>query len=137
MKHDGRIKVQKLGLIRIYMRHQDRRPGGTWLQRTFGRPLYQELIDQARSAGLMSATAKAAAYGFSHYGDTTTTFNPETGYHDVNIYVELVSPREKLEAFLVLTGPLVAGRVVLFDEVEHWVAHQLHVADPDAVAVSS
>jgi H+/Cl- antiporter ClcA/PII-like signaling protein len=137
MKQDGRIKAQKLGLVRIYMRYQDRLAGGTWYQRTFGKPLFQELIDQAREVGLMSATAKATHYGFSNYGATTTTFHPETGFHDVNIYVEMVSPREKLEAFLQAVAPRVSGRVILFDEVEHWTTHQLHaVSEPGDAAVS-
>jgi PII-like signaling protein len=136
MKHDARIKMEKLGLARIYMRHQDRRAGGTWLQRTFGRPLYQELIDQARGIGLMSATALAAYYGYTNHGDITTTFHPDTGFQDVNVYVELVAPREKLEAFLAHAAVMVADRVVLFDEVEHWKASQLNaVPEVDAAAI--
>ena len=52
--------------------------------------------------GLMSATDRAAYYGFTGHGAVTTTFHPETGFKDVNVYVELVAPREKLEAFLAI-----------------------------------
>ena len=41
--------------------------------------------------GLMSATARAAYYGFTGHGEVTTTFHPETGFKDVNVYVELVA----------------------------------------------
>ena len=137
MKHDARIKVEKLGLARVYMRYQDRRPGGTWLQRAFGRPLYQELIDQAREMGLMSATARAAYYGFTGHGQVVTTFHPDTGFQNVNVYVEFVAPREKLEAFLADTATLVADRTILFDEVEHWRPTQLHALpeEEDAAAM--
>ena len=112
MKHDARFKADKLGLARVYMRHQDRCAGGTWMQRTFGRPLYQELIDQARDMGLMSATARAAYYGFTRHGEVATTFHPETGFEDVNIYVNSLGAEGSEHCSSPKRRALVADRVV-------------------------
>jgi PII-like signaling protein len=127
MNGERRLNARTLGLVRIYMKYQDRRPARGWTQRLFSKPLYQDIIDQARDAGLMTATAKAMAYGFSNYGPKTQ-FHPDLGYINMNIYVELISPRESLEAFLDLVGPLVADRVVVFKEVEQWMVRARNAA---------
>lgn len=120
MTRRGDLTVQTVGVLRIYLATGDRRPGLGWRQRLFGRPLYQDVIDQAREAGLWGATAKGMTYGFMDHGRTTADFHPDVGLTSTHIYVELIAPRAALEAFFQRIAPLVAGRVVTFSESEHW-----------------
>jgi H+/Cl- antiporter ClcA len=142
MKHERKLHANRIGLVRIYMTSKDRRPAKTWPQRLFARPLYQEIIDKARLAGLLSATAKGMTYGYANHGPngtTTTGFHPELGYTDMNIYVELLAPREQLEAFCEHVAPLLVNRVMVFAETEHWAVPQVHLAgqgeNADAAAI--
>lgn len=133
MKLDGRLAAQKVGLVRIYLSHRDKRPAQTWTERFLSRPLYQDIIHQARDAGLTSATAKGMPYGFTRPGAAVeNNYHPELGTVEVHIYVELIGPRDKLEAFLLLIAPLIENRVVVYKEVEHWNVPKLHIAPETA-----
>ena len=130
MKLEAQLTTQKVGLVRIYLSHRDKRPRTSWMGRILARPLYQEIIDQARDAGLTSATAKGMPYGFTTHGAAVRSgVHPDHGVVEVHIYVELMAPREKLEAFLVHIAPLIEHRVVLYKDVEHWTLPVAHI-DP-------
>lgn len=121
MKHDGKVHSEKLGLVRIYLAHSDKRPARTWWEHFLGRPLYQEIVHMARDAGLTGATARGMTYGFTREGGVVEDGpHPDGGLTEVHIYVELTGPRDKLEAFLLLIAPLIEGRVVVYKEAEHW-----------------
>lgn len=120
MTRQCNLTTQAVGVVRIYLAAGDRRPGQGWRHRLFGRPLYQEIIDQAREAGLWGATAKGMTYGFTHHGQMKADFHPEAGFTNTHIYVELIAPRAELEAFFNQVAPLLAGRVATFTEVEYW-----------------
>jgi H+/Cl- antiporter ClcA/PII-like signaling protein len=120
MTRQCQLSTKKVGVVRIYLSAGDRRPGRGWKQRLFGRPLYQEIIDQARDKGLWGATARGMTYGFTNHGKTKADFHPDAGFTNTHIYVELIAPRAQLEAFFEQIAPLVAGRVVTFAEAEHW-----------------
>jgi PII-like signaling protein len=130
-KHEPKHPVQKVGMVCIYLSASDRIPGKTWLQRRFARPLYQEIIEQAREAGLWGATAKAMAYGFTHAGKKMAEVHPDAGYVNMHMFVELIAPRAQLEAFFSQITPLIPNRVATFAEVEHWgevpASTQLHI----------
>ena len=129
MKLEGQLVTQKVGLVRIYLSHRDKHPGTSWMRRVLSRPLYQEIIDLARDAGLTSATAKGMPYGFSTHGAAVQSgLHPDRGVVEVHIYVELMAPREKLEAFLLGIAPLIENRVVLYKDVEHWTMPIVHIA---------
>ncbi len=57
--HEHRHPVHKVGMLRIYLSVGDRMPAKTWVQRLFRRPLYQEIIDLAREAGLWAQRPRA------------------------------------------------------------------------------
>ncbi|HWY85676.1 MAG TPA: chloride channel protein, partial [Gemmataceae bacterium] len=100
MSANGEPKARTVGIARLYLSVGDRLPGLTWKQRFFSRPLYEEIIDRARKAGLWGATAKGMTYGYSYGGQATATFHPEAGFVNAHIYVELIAPREHLESFV-------------------------------------
>jgi len=77
------------------------------------RPLYREIVEQARTAGLRGATAIRGLQGF---GDAGTLRSPgqarRTGYEPVRI--EITDDPERVRAFLpVLDQLLGSGLVVL------------------------
>jgi H+/Cl- antiporter ClcA/PII-like signaling protein len=132
-KQEAHHPVHKVGVVRIYLSAGDRIPGKSWAQRLFSRPLYQEIIDQARDAGLWGATAKGMTYGFTHGGKKMADIHPDSGFVNTHIYVELIATRPQLESFFAQITPLVANRVATFDEVEHWgevpASSGLHIAE--------
>jgi PII-like signaling protein len=135
MKKSSRMATHKLGLVRIYLKTQEHAPGGGWLKRLSGRPLFQEIIDQAHAAGLKGATAKLLHYGYSNHGEAKASYHPEAGHVGQNVYIELIDTRERLEAFVAEIAPKVADRVILFKEIEFWnpVPTETHIADEVAL----
>jgi H+/Cl- antiporter ClcA/PII-like signaling protein len=119
-EHEAHHAVHKVGMIRIYLSAGDRMPAKSWTQRLFSRPLYQEIIDQAREAGLWGATARGMTYGFTHSGKKMADLHPDAGYVNTHIFVELIATRPQLESFFAQIKPLIANRVATFAEVEHW-----------------
>jgi hypothetical protein len=109
-----------VGVVRIYLSAGDRLPGLSWRQRLFARPLYEEIIDRARAAGLWAATAQGMTYGFSYEGKETATLHPDAGFVNTHIHVELVGPRNRLEDFMNEAAPLLDRRAVTFSTVEDW-----------------
>lgn len=121
MKHEKRVHVQTVGLIRIYLSKDERRSGLTWMQRVFARPLYADIIAMAREFGLWGAAANAVHAGFTYDGKKTVLLHHEVGYVNTHIFLELIGPRAKLEAFFVQIQPLIGdNRVTTYTEVEHW-----------------
>ena len=76
--------IQTVGLMRICLSRDSRKPGLSWLQSLMARPLYWEIIDLGRAAGLSAATAE----------DLQAT-SPQ----DNQVCVELIGSRTKLEEF--------------------------------------
>jgi H+/Cl- antiporter ClcA/PII-like signaling protein len=131
MKQKGTLCAQKVGVVRIFLSAGDRRPGRSWRQRLFSRPLYQEIIDLAREQGLWGATALGLTYGFTDAGKTTANFHPDVGFTNTHIYVELIAPRDQLEAFIERIASLISSRVVTFAELEHWGERRAGFDSPD------
>jgi H+/Cl- antiporter ClcA/PII-like signaling protein len=120
MGDSGASKKRRIGIVRIYLSAGDRLPGLTWKQRLVARPLYEEIIDRARVAGLWAATAHGMVHGFSYAGEATATFHPDAGWVNTHIYVELIAPGEQLELFMQQVKPLLANRAVTYSESEDW-----------------
>ena len=116
------IQQGEIGMLRIYVRPKDRfvQPGQGRFKAAFShRPLYQELIQQAKRAGLVNAVAHHTHYGFSNGGallqHETEGMNPE-----LTMCVELIAPRAALEAFCRDQGALLTGKVIVYKHLEHW-----------------
>ncbi|MBW4056855.1 MAG: hypothetical protein HIU83_15950 [Proteobacteria bacterium] len=122
MAHRHQVDVREIGQVRIYMMQGERskKTGKgikSWLSGSA--PLYKEIIKTAKQDGLLNATAHHTHYGFSGNG------NVESGEGEIpnkalNLYVELIGPRDELELFCRKHGSLLKGKVVLYKHIEHW-----------------
>ncbi len=140
MSHSHHVTQTEIGMVRIYLKPKERfRKAGTGrLRDAFaGRPLYQELVLQAKQAGLVNATAHHTHYGFSNSGHVQQRevegLNP-----DLTMCVELVAPRDRLEAFCREHGALLRDKVIVYKHLEHWTvgvgAGELQAEQVDDVA---
>ena len=116
------IQQGEIGMLRIYVRPKDRfvQLGHGRFRAAFShRPLYQELIQQAKRAGLINAVAHHTHYGFSN-GGGVQQFETEGMNPELTMCVELIGPRTTLEDFCRGQGALLAGKVIVYKHLEHW-----------------
>jgi H+/Cl- antiporter ClcA/PII-like signaling protein len=109
---------KEIGMIRIYLKPREKAVGVG--SRFFGgRPLYRELVVQAKAAGIMNATAHHTHFGYSNRGKLE-----EEGYEvpnpDLTMCVELIAPRADLEEFCRTHGDMLKHKVIVYKHVEHW-----------------
>lgn len=122
MAHRHQVDVREVGQVRIYMMQGERskKPGTglkNWLSGST--PLYRAIIKTAKQDGLMNATAHHTHYGFSGNGHVQSG-DLETPNPSLNLYVELIGPREELELFCRKHGTLLKDKMVLYKHIEHW-----------------
>ena len=83
------------------------------------KPLYRELVQAAKTDGIMNAVAHHTHYGFSNHGpvqqDGSEISNPE-----LTMCVELIGARDQLELFCRRHGELLAKKVIVYKHLEHW-----------------
>jgi H+/Cl- antiporter ClcA/PII-like signaling protein len=116
------VTQSEIGMVRIYLKPKDRyaKTGAGRLKAALtGRPLYQELVQQAKRAGLVNAVAHHTHYGFSNHGDLQQR-DIESLNLDLTMCVELVAPRDKLEDFCRDHGALLADKIIVYKHLEHW-----------------
>lgn len=103
---------QQPTLLKIYTGESDR---------VKGNPLYEEIVYQARKAGLAGATAVKGtlSYGASHSIHTLKNFALSS---DMPVVIEIVDSRENIENFLPLLNRLMdesrKGGLVILQPVE-------------------
>lgn len=103
---------QQPTLLKIYTGESDR---------VKGNPLYEEIVYQARKAGLAGATAVKGtlSYGASHFIHTLKNFALSS---DMPVVIEIVDSRENIENFLPLLNRLMdesrKGGLVILQPVE-------------------
>ena len=118
MSHHHAVSSREIGLVRIYLKPNDRSPKATksWWNQT---PLYRELVKAAKADGIMNATAHHTHFGYSNHGavhqEGAELTNPE-----LTMYVELICTRPKLEAFCARHVDLLAQKVIVYKHLEHW-----------------
>ncbi|HBK09270.1 MAG TPA: chloride channel protein [Acetobacteraceae bacterium] len=116
------VKPKEIGMLRIYMKPGERakRAGASRFRTMMStQPLYKELVQQAKRAGLMNATAHHTHYGFSNHGHVQAT-TPEIGNPELTMCVELIGPRARLETFCREHGELLERKVIVYKHLEHW-----------------
>jgi PII-like signaling protein len=113
------ITPSDIGMIRIYLKPRDKVGPGTARTLWSSRPLYRELVRQAKADGIMNAVAHHTHYGFSNrgalQGQESEAVNPQ-----LTMCVELIGPRGELEAFCRRHGDLLADKVIVYKHLEHW-----------------
>jgi H+/Cl- antiporter ClcA/PII-like signaling protein len=132
MPNDNHVKTKEIGMLRVYMTSKERfrKAGESRLKAAFsGRPLYQELVNSAKRAGLVNAVAHHTHYGFSNGGDVQQRevegMNP-----DLTMCVELIGPRETLETFCRRHAEILEGKVMVYKHLEHWQIGRGAAGDP-------
>ncbi|MCJ8141760.1 DUF190 domain-containing protein [Ancylobacter sp. A5.8] len=121
------LTLNEMGMIRIYLRPREKAPGPR--SRLFGtRPLYRELVIQAKEAGIMNAVAHHTHFGYSN-GGTLQDEGVEIANPDLTMCVELIAPRAQLETFCRTHGKLLERKVIVYKHLEHW-----GVVDGDMIA---
>ena len=122
MAHRHQVDVREVGQVRIYMMQGERsKKTGTGLKNWLSgsAPLYRDIIRAAKQDGLMNATAHHTHYGFSG-NNTVQSGDLEMPNPSLNLYVELIGPRDELELFCRKHGSLLKDKIVLYKHIEHW-----------------
>jgi hypothetical protein len=125
------VSTEEIGQLSIYFTSGDKRAGSTLLGRLFPRPLYRDLIDAAQAEGLLNASAYDAQYGYSSRGKIQVP-HAEVREPGLNMFVELVGSRQELEAFTVRHAQLLAGKTLVYKQLEHWQLESAGVVPSDA-----
>jgi H+/Cl- antiporter ClcA/PII-like signaling protein len=118
MSHRYKVNAREIGQVRIYMTPREKRKG-TGMKAFFGKPLYQEIIDAAKAAGILNAVAHHTHYGYTGNGKIQAN-NQELPNNDLNLCVELIGHRDELEVFCRRHGDLIKGKVIVYKHMEHW-----------------
>lgn len=121
MANPHEVVPNEIGMIRIYMKPSDKAPKLKGKGRLMfnSRPLYRELVLQAKSDGFMNAVAHHTHYGFSNHGPISEN-GAEMANPHLTMCVELIGQRGELEAFCRLHGNLLAEKVIVYKHLEHW-----------------
>ncbi len=116
-KHE--ITPREIGMIRIYLKPSDRRKQPGLRGFLSARPLYRELVDAAKSDGLMNAIAHHTHYGYSNHGKVRA-HDPEMGNPELTMCVEIIAQKDQLELFCRTHGDLLEDKVIIYKHIEHW-----------------
>ena len=119
MTPSHRVVATETGMIRIYLKPRDRAGTGRTGWFSGGKPLYRELVAQAKADGLINAVAHHAHHGYSNHGpildDGAEAANPE-----LTMCVELIGSRDQLERFCSRHGAQLASKVIVYKHLERW-----------------
>ena len=94
-------------LLRIFIGESDKH---------HGRPLYEWLVQKARSDGLAGATVLRGIMGFGAQSRVIHSFKMERLSVDLPIIVEIVDGQEKLERFLASVDGLIHGGLATMEK---------------------
>lgn len=116
--HRVQLRKTPMGLLRIYLRPNDMVPGhGHWL---WGRrPIHRELVLSAKRAGLLNATVHHTHFGFANRKRIEEQGSEYINPH-LTVTVEITATRAALESFCLSCASLLAGKVVVFQQIEQW-----------------
>jgi PII-like signaling protein len=106
-------------MIRIYMKPGDKAREARLNTFFNAKPLYRQLVEEAKAAGIMNAIAHHIHYGYSNHGDIQVE-GVEIGNPDLTMCVELIGDREELEEFCRTHGALLNTKVIIYKHLEHW-----------------
>lgn len=123
-----------VGMVRIYMKPREKMPMKGARSFWSTRPLYRELVLQAKASGLINAVVHHTHYGYSNHGrvedHTSEIANPE-----LTVCVEIVGHRPDLERFVQQHGAVLRDKVIIFKHLERWSIStaDLHVVETTLV----
>jgi PII-like signaling protein len=110
------LEQTDIGMQRNYTKPRDKVPSaGSWLAGR--RPLYRELILQAKAAGILNAIAHHTHFGYSNHGkgedEGGEVLNPS-----LTMCLELVASRGLLEACCQTRQQILARKVIIYKHIE-------------------
>lgn len=120
MPHRHTIRPRKVGHVRIYLTPRERRRRGGLKNAMFGKALYAEIIDTAKTDGIPHAVAHHHHYGYSGSGEQIQTDSAEYPNQKLTMCVELIGPTHDLELFIRKHGDLLQGKMILHKDAENW-----------------
>ncbi|MBU1307598.1 MAG: DUF190 domain-containing protein [Alphaproteobacteria bacterium] len=127
-----KLHSSEIGMVRIYMKPREKTSGkGGWLG---SKPLYRELVMQAKSAGIMNAVAHHTHFGYSNSGKLQDE-GFEIPNPDLTMCVELIASRDQLEEFCRTHGALLRNKVIVYKHLEQWDVVHHDVAAEEALKV--
>lgn len=109
----------EIGMIRIYMKPDDKAAKGSARTLWASKPLYRTLVMQAKADGIMNAVAHNTHYGYSNHGPVLEE-GAELSNPHLTMCVELIGERDELERFCRQHGDLLANKVIVYKHLEHW-----------------
>jgi PII-like signaling protein len=113
-----KLSSREIGMIRIYLKPREKAVGkGGWFGG--GKPLYRELVMQAKAAGIMNAVAHHTHFGYSNSGKLQDE-GFEIPNPDLTMCVELIADRGQLEEFCRTHGSILTNKVIIYKHIEHW-----------------
>lgn len=113
------VTTHEVGMIRIYMKPRDNAREARLKTFFNAKPLYRQLVEEAKAAGIMNAVAHHTHYGYSNHGRLQDE-GIEIGNPDLTMCVELIGPRDQLEAFCRTHGDLLRDKVIVYKHLEQW-----------------
>lgn len=130
MPHRHSVTSSEIGMIRIYLKPSDKaaKAGrGFWA----AKPLYRELVAQAKEDGIMNAVAHHTHHGYSNHGPVREN-GAEVSDPHLTMCVELIGQRDQLELFCQRHGDLLASKVIVYKHLERWSIGPAGVMHEDA-----
>lgn len=132
VKRQHKVVGREVGQLRVYLSSAVKgRPRTGWKKLLGTTPLYRELIDAAKTEGILHATAHNSFHGYSGQQAIQSDIGEAPNPH-LTLCVELVDSRARLEKFVKAHGELLRGRVMVYKHVEHWDLHDHTLAELDA-----
>jgi PII-like signaling protein len=101
------------------------------MDKLYGKPLYQELIDAAKRDGILNATAHHTHYGYTGNGRVQSNTG-ELPNPDLTLCVELIAPRDELEDFAKKHADILKDKVLVYKHMEHWDLHHQEIETSEA-----
>ncbi|KQS46035.1 PII-like signaling protein [Sphingomonas sp. PP-CE-3G-477] len=130
MSQQHKVTPSEIGMIRIYLKPSDKIATGS---RSFWsrKPLYRELVAQAKRDGIMNAVAHNTHYGYSNHGPVRENGSEIADPH-LTMCVELIGQRHELERFCEAHGEILGGKVIVYKHLEHWSIGSAGIRHEDA-----
>lgn len=114
------MTAHEVGMLRIYMKPGDRAPRSGFQGFFAGKPpLYRQVIQAAKAAGIMNAVADHGHYGYSNHGRIQDQ-GVEISNPELSMCVELIGERSQLEDFCREHGAVLANKVIIYKHLERW-----------------
>ena len=129
-KMDASDPSTSFGALRIFLAATERAKPRWIHDRLFSRPIYQQILQEARSFGLPHGTARQCVPGFLEERQLHAT-GREQDHGALSLCVELVGTREELQRFCDQAADLLRGQTVLFQEIESWNSNSRDVRGAD------